>query len=517
MAMSREMRLLKNKWQSGGWPKRLESIEIAGVRGWAGERIDFQFPIVAVCGENGSGKSTILQAAAASYSPPPSSTTAKYFASDFFPDTAWEEIENALIKVTVREASTSYTTSVRKPSSRWRGNPERRERAVFHVDLSRTQPVAARTGMQSIAKAGVHEVEATSFDQSTNSRLCNIMGRRYGSARMALTSADSVRRVPVLTLGDKTISGFHQGAGELTMVEFLGFNPQKYSLVLIDEVETSLHPRSQRRLIRDLAELCREREIQVLLTTHSPYILEELPPEARAYIFHDGDRRQVVMGVSPDFAMTMMDEEMHPDRDIFVEDERAEQMLREILVAKLPEAVSRCQFIRYGAASVGHALGQMVASKRFPRPSLVFVDGDQVAKEGCLNLPGGDAPERVVFEGLREKQWGRLHERINRRFVDVADHCTRAMSGQNHHEWVKGAGEKLVLGGDVLWTLMCSEWTVTCLTDEAATPTVRSVRELLELGDAPPTPAAVRLVVEPPAQPSGQGSLFSEPVALPGP
>jgi predicted ATPase len=512
MALSREMRLLKNKWESGGWPKRLESLEITGLRGWLGERIDFQFPIVAICGENGAGKSTVLQAAAASYRQPAGSKKTKYFASDFFPDTPWDTLDDVTVKVTVREQNVSHVTSVRKPTTRWRGNPERRERTVLNVDLSRTQPVATRIGYQNIAKPGVQEVDAKSFDTLTNSRLCNIMGRRYTRVKMALTDADATRRVPVFTIGDLIVSGFHQGAGELTMIEFLEFDPPKYSLVLIDEVETSLHPRSQRRLIRDLAELCREREIQVILTTHSPYVLEELPPEARSYIFQNSHHREIVRGVSPDFAMTMMDEEMHPDRDVYIEDERAERLLREVLVSRLPEAVNRCQFIRYGAASVGHALGQMVANKRFPRPSLVFVDGDQEAKLGCLCLPGGDAPERVVLECLREKQWGRLHERINRRYVDVADSCARAMSSPNHHDWVKEAADKLVVSGDVMWTLLCSEWTLACLAEEDAVPVIRAFRELLDLGDAPLATGPARLLSEPgpsgAVSPPAQSILF---------
>jgi len=72
MALSAEMRRLQNKWlTASGWPKRLEWLEIGGVRGWTGQRIDFQFPIVALVGENGSGKSTVLQAAAAVYKSTP--------------------------------------------------------------------------------------------------------------------------------------------------------------------------------------------------------------------------------------------------------------------------------------------------------------------------------------------------------------------------------------------------------------------------------------------------------------
>lgn len=71
MAVSKEMRLLLKRWGSGqGWPLRLESLEIRGLRGWTGQRIDFEFPIVALVGENGAGKSTVLQAAASVYQPP---------------------------------------------------------------------------------------------------------------------------------------------------------------------------------------------------------------------------------------------------------------------------------------------------------------------------------------------------------------------------------------------------------------------------------------------------------------
>ena len=39
MAMSREMRRLHAKWESNqGWPKRLEWIELDGIRGWSGQK-----------------------------------------------------------------------------------------------------------------------------------------------------------------------------------------------------------------------------------------------------------------------------------------------------------------------------------------------------------------------------------------------------------------------------------------------------------------------------------------------
>jgi recombinational DNA repair ATPase RecF len=154
MALSAEMRRLQNKWiAAGGWPKRLEWLEISGIRGWTGQRIDFQFPIIALVGENGSGKSTVLQAAAAVYRSAPKDR----YASDFFPDTPYEQITEATIRFSCRQGHESLIKSVRKPTNRWRGNPDRPERQVEYVDLRRIQPVGARIGYARLLKAGVLE------------------------------------------------------------------------------------------------------------------------------------------------------------------------------------------------------------------------------------------------------------------------------------------------------------------------------------------------------------------------
>lgn len=63
MPLSKEVRRLERAWQNEtAWPKRLDWIEIDNIRGWQGQRIKFPFPIVAISGENGTGKSTIIQA-----------------------------------------------------------------------------------------------------------------------------------------------------------------------------------------------------------------------------------------------------------------------------------------------------------------------------------------------------------------------------------------------------------------------------------------------------------------------
>jgi predicted ATPase len=488
MPISREMRLLETKWKSGlGWPKRLEWIEIEGIRGWTGERIELNFPIVALVGENGVGKSTVLQAMASSYKRSDDDSQEAFYASQFFPDTPWDDVRGAVIKASIREGDRgSRVFRVSKPTNRWRGNLERNKRVCEYIDLRRIQPISARTGYARLAKAQNKETTFEAFDEATMDRLSHVMARKYEKAKLARSEFDETRPVPVLQKDGSSFSGFHGGAGETAIAELLKNKMQKYSIVLIDEVETSLHPRVQRRLIRDLANLCRDNEAQIVLTTHSPYVLEELPPEARVYIMDGAAGKQIIKGVSPDFAMTKMDEDPHPEADIYTEDERSAALLREIIISQDPELISRIRFIPYGAASTGRSLGQMLG--KFPRPSMVFLDGDQSGSEGCHLLPGGDAPERVVFEGLLTKDWHDVASRLSRSASDVIDTCCAAMTLANHHDWVRYAGDRLVVGGEVLWQILSSEWAKQCLRQPDGKAIVDTIRNTLGGHPLPLTP-----------------------------
>jgi predicted ATPase len=479
MATSTEIRRLTKRWESNqGWPKRLESLKLSGLRGWTGQRFDLRYPIMAIVGENGVGKSTVLQSAASVYQSA-EGRKAEFLPSDFFPDTAWEKIHDATIEYTYRQGEQTLSGTLRKPTDRWRGYDERPIRPVKVIDLSRIQPVLARTGYQRLAKGQAKEASSTAFETARLQRLSEIMGRHYDLARMAATNLDVARFVPVLRQSGNEYSGFHQGAGETTVTELLQTDLPKYGLILIDEIESSLHPRAQRRLMRDLADRCRELDLQVVLTTHSPYVLDELPYQARAHIVQTETSRTLVYGVSPEFAMSKMDDVPQYEVDLYVEDARAQRMLSEIIAAHAPDILTRCRTIPYGAGSVGIALGSMAYQQRFPRPSFVYLDGDQPATQGCINLPGEDAPERVVFEALRKNNWLSTAARTGRAHSDVADACIQAITLSDHHDWVRHAATQLVVGGDVLWQALCAEWAAKILSKDEAKPMVQPILDRL--------------------------------------
>ena len=174
-----------------------------------------------------------------------------------------------------------------------------------------------------------------------------------------------------------------------------------------------------------------------------------------------------------------MNLEQHPECDIYVEDEIAKTLLREIIVAHSSQLINRCLIVPYGAASVGQSLGQMVQGDRFPRPTRVYLDGDQPEMPGCIKLPGDDAPERVVFEGLAGIEWKDVAVRVGRSHSELSDACARAMTFDEHHDWVRLAADDVTLAGHNLWQVMCAVWAKECLTTTQANKVVDPVREAL--------------------------------------
>jgi uncharacterized protein YgbK (DUF1537 family) len=94
-------------------------------------------------------------------------------------------------------------------------------------------------------------------------------------------------------------------------------------------------------------------------------------------------------------------------------------------------------------------------------------------------LPGGDAPEIVVFSALKAKQWTLLDSFIMRDFNQIVDACERAMTSVDHHDWIQAAANKLMIGSEGLWQSMSAEWVGNCITDADSKAVVEPIRAAL--------------------------------------
>ncbi|MEG5039884.1 MULTISPECIES: AAA family ATPase [unclassified Microcoleus] len=79
------------------------------------------------------------------------------------------------------------------------------------------------------------------------------------------------KRIPAHAISEGTMLAL----GLLTVL----MNPNQPNLVLLDDVEQGLHPKAQRELIAVFKEILQDNpNLQIIFSTHSPYIVDELIP-----------------------------------------------------------------------------------------------------------------------------------------------------------------------------------------------------------------------------------------------
>jgi len=484
-----EINEIKKQFTAGQWKKFLKSIKISNLRGWNGQSIDFRFPVCAIVGENGIGKSTFLRAAASAYD---NKTGKSFYPSNLFIKTQWDTqfLNEAKIEYVIQEGERTRNLKWKKTND-WGFTPKKNKpkRHVFFLDISRTLPLDATAGYARIAKLSNEEGESNvELNEENLRQLSYVLGKNYSNARFTNTNISTVREVGLLTREFGEISQFHQGAGEdttLDMFKVLQTIPEQ-SLLIIDEVEASLHPSSQRRLVKFLIHLARIRKIQIIISAHSPFILDELPPEGRILIMQLSDKKDIVYEVSSQFALTYIDDLEHPELYVFLEDKEAEKLFLEIIKQdreNCDRIIMQISTRIVGASNVVSILGDLSVQNKLPYRSVALIDGDKQESEGrhCIFLPGNVAPEKLVFSQMKSLNWNNLSERFGIGAGTLYKILDDAMLLPDHHDWTKEVGDYVKQSKDYVWSVMVEEWCKQCLREEDRNRIVTAIKEKISI------------------------------------
>jgi len=357
--------------------------------------VEFRYPLTAIAGKNGSGKSTLLAIAACAFHNPKSKLPGfpgrkhdYYTFSDFFVQSA-EEVapEGIAIAYALRHDSWRETSHLpggvglgrqlrqKKKGGKWTEYNRRVNREVMFFGINRVVPHSERSGAVG-HRATFRAIERGGWEDQVKAAVGQILGVSYDDFELKRALK---HRLPVVRRRMGTYSGFNMGAGENALFDLLSYlyacpgSP----LVVIDELELGLHEQAQKRLVEHLKQLCYDRKMQIICTTHSPTILDALPPEGRLYLESNESATVVVPAVSALFAAGKLSGVNGLELDIFVEDEVAAA----IVAAALPVSARKRVTIRpIGSASA--VVRQMAARYKEKRISNVvgILDGDQATR-----------------------------------------------------------------------------------------------------------------------------------------
>lgn len=213
--------------------------------------------------------------------------------------------------------------------------------------------------------------------------ISKILGRNYISAqyiRHCLYPEQESEDISVIFDRGIKYSEAYAGSGELSIVSIVIklLSCDDYSLVLLDEPETSLHPGAQKELLRFILMLVIKKKLQVVVSTHSMDLIENLPHNAIKVLENNNENKtRIINSCSPYVALYRLGGTASSKRKIYVEDLMAKIVVERAM--KLLDAGNANVF----EVSIAEGGAESILKYHIPvliqtnAKDFVFLDGDK--------------------------------------------------------------------------------------------------------------------------------------------
>lgn len=443
------IRDLLEKTQKMNYKEYLSSIRLEKIRKFNGSQINFTFPVTALIGPNGGGKSTIIGLAILAYQ---ASKPANIFRKCIVGD---ESMKDWKVEFEIIDKKTNSTGTQRYNLSligddNWQWSSDFKREVKF-LSINRTVPIGESSYFSYRKRISSSNSKAKKQNQKkfTQKRVENISTIKLESEKILgkslndfclyefyFPSNKKYRREHVGTVktkdgtekplykkvlnestdeiykdkqilfvssdGINTYSEFNFGSGETSIIRMVAEMESlpDGALVLIEEIENGLHPIAVRRVVEYFIDLANRKKLQIIFTTHSDYAIEPLPSEA-IWACLDGKLQQGKLSIEALRAVTgRFDRKIA----IFVEDNFAKNWIEYILRIKLDIGLEEIGIFTLGGDGNAvkihetHSLNPSISFK-----SICIIDGDSKQKDDenkmIYRLPG-DAPESTVFNSV---------------------------------------------------------------------------------------------------------------------
>lgn len=170
------------------------------------------------------------------------------------------------------------------------------------------------------------------LDREYISTIGKILGKEYVSIKVADHSIfkNKGTSIYVKTLISSKYSEANAGSGEVAVIQLVKAiqDAENNSLVLLDEPEVSIHPGAQEKLKEYLLDTVIKKKLQIVISTHSPILVKDMPNEAiKLYKTNYEGKFEVISDVNYQEAFFDLEDCVADKKVIFCEDYAAKEMI----------------------------------------------------------------------------------------------------------------------------------------------------------------------------------------------
>ena len=423
--------------QSQQRSESLRSIRIRELRGIDDLTVSFPYPVSVLAGPNGCGKSTVLFACACAYQDPdpeqkPRSLTPRIVFPDFIDEknqTAFDISTKTELEFDYLYNKSPYSMTWKRVNKNWRqsfsgrkGGRQPQRRFYLRTLANLTNPAEVRSFLQ-LAR---QQTQIQDLPASSLSFAQGILLQKYQFLKIIKAKNRDLLFVDLknntTTQATPKYSEFHMSSGERAILHLSkDLSEFKDSFVLIDEIEAGLHPYAQQQIMLQLQRIALRQKLQVIVTSHSPVVLDSVPLEGRIFLDRDVETNRVeVIPSYRDIFQKALYGQSRDKLSILCEDKMAEAIVRGVLDAITPDlCLYLNDFIIGRDTGIGEFPSHVRALGKFGRLDnfLMVVDGDATTeainaiKKAAdlyphsiepLILPGSVAPEKWILDIVEE-------------------------------------------------------------------------------------------------------------------
>lgn len=174
------------------------------------------------------------------------------------------------------------------------------------------------------------------LDDKVKQKISFILGKEYVSIKVAEHSLfkNPGTSIYVKTKLSSRYSEANAGSGEVAVIQLVKKieESEEYSLILLDEPEVSIHPGAQEKLKAYLIDATKRKKLQVVISSHSPILIRDMPSEAiKLYITNPQGQFEVKENVDYREAFYDLEDCVSDKKIIFCEDFAAKNIVEKVL------------------------------------------------------------------------------------------------------------------------------------------------------------------------------------------
>lgn len=162
-----------------------------------------------------------------------------------------------------------------------------------------------------------------------------ILGKEYKQIQIVEHSLYGGQFAKTVVISDDALeySEAFAGSGESSVIILVDeiLDAEKNSLILLDEPETSLHPMAQKKMIDFISDTVKKNHHQVVISTHSPFFIQSLPPYAIKMLITNPDGIEILPFSYPDDAFGLLGADELAKKTVFVEDRLSVEIVNRYL------------------------------------------------------------------------------------------------------------------------------------------------------------------------------------------